>query len=117
VTAPGSLRRDGARLCVAGALQMGTVAALAHPGQAAIAAGIRVVDLSGVEATDSAALALLLDWVRTAAAAGGPALSIEGMPPALLRLADLYTVRDLLPLAAPARGQDAGADPARGAQT
>ncbi len=86
-------------LSLDGALTMRTVAALAARGHEALAAGDVVVDLSAVSAADSAALALLLDWVRVARARGRM-LEVRALPPGLRSLAGLYGVDELLPLAA-----------------
>ncbi|MCB1939902.1 MAG: STAS domain-containing protein [Rhodocyclaceae bacterium] len=77
-----------------GPLTLATVAGL----RAAACAQVRdgaAVDLSAVSATDSAALALLLELCRVARARGA-ALSIAGMPAALHSLAELYDLTDLL---------------------
>ena len=62
------------------------------------AQGLQVLDLSAVTQVDSAALALLLAWLRSAREAGR-SLSIVGAPPALQSLASLYDVDSILPLA------------------
>jgi phospholipid transport system transporter-binding protein len=49
-----------------------------------------------VTQADSAALSVLLEWSR-AAAASGRALRFENANPNLRTLADLYDVRELLP--------------------
>lgn len=82
-----------------GALTMRTVAALAARGHEALAKGDVVVDLSAVNEADSAALALLLDWLRMARA-HGRRLEVRALPPGLRSLAGLYGVDELLPLAA-----------------
>ncbi len=55
-----------------------------------------VVDLSGVDHADSAALALLLEWMAMAAA-DGRTLEFRALPDALCRLAGLSNVDSLLP--------------------
>ncbi len=65
-------------------------------GRAAAQEGDLVVDFSQVDEADSAALALLFDLQRVAAAAGHE-LRVEGLPAGLQSLADLYGVADLLP--------------------
>jgi phospholipid transport system transporter-binding protein len=70
-------------------------------GREAIAAGDAQVDLSDVQAVDSAAVALLLDWQR-AAQARGAALSLIGVPAGIESLARLYGVTALLGLREPA---------------
>ena len=53
------------------------------------------IDFSGVGAVDSAAVALLLEW-RRAAAARGKTLEFVNLPANLLALASLYGVADLV---------------------
>jgi len=57
------------------------------------------VDLAGVTRCDSAALALLLEWVGRAHRAG-VALRFRNLPSALLSIAAISEVEDLLPRAA-----------------
>jgi phospholipid transport system transporter-binding protein len=58
--------------------------------------GIGVLDLSGVEQVDSAALALIFSSVRQARAAGRE-LRLSGLPANIMTLAELYGVAELLP--------------------
>lgn len=88
----------GDRLRVAGPMTMLSVAALKPAGDAAVAAGASVVDLSGVTEADSAALAVLFSWLRAAQEAKRP-LSIVAAPESIRSLAALYEVAELLPLA------------------
>jgi phospholipid transport system transporter-binding protein len=55
-----------------------------------------LVDFSQVEAVDSAAVSLLLGWLR-AAQRSQRTLRVTGLPSDLLSLARLYGVADLLP--------------------
>lgn len=68
-----------------GSLTFATVAPLTPP------AGATAIDLSGLLATDSAGLALLLEWWRQAKADGRP-LAFTAPPP---RLRDLIRVNGL----------------------
>lgn len=70
-------------------------AALLDSGAAAIRAGERQFDLSGVRRVDSSAVALLLGLQREARAAGAR-LEFVGLPADLLSLAELYGVRALI---------------------
>lgn len=92
------IQAEGVRLSLSGPLTVATVAAVAEAGREQVATGDRVVDLSGVTHVDSAALALLLSWLRAARAAGRQ-LSIDQAPAALVSLASLYDVDSILPLA------------------
>jgi phospholipid transport system transporter-binding protein len=53
------------------------------------------VDLGGVTGVDSAAVSLLLEWQRTAAAAG-QTIHFTNLPAALRSLAELYGVSGLI---------------------
>lgn len=55
------------------------------------------VDLSAVTRADSAGLALLLEWMRRAAAAGG-AIRYSGLPEQLRQIARAGDLEGLLPL-------------------
>jgi phospholipid transport system transporter-binding protein len=55
-----------------------------------------VIDLSGVEEADSAALSLLLEW-RREASARGYAVRYANLPEAIRSLAELYGVSSLIP--------------------
>lgn len=62
-------------------------------------AGDALVDLGGVERANSAALALLLEWVDQARQARRR-LRFQGVPAGLLEIASVSNVADLLPLVA-----------------
>jgi phospholipid transport system transporter-binding protein len=55
-----------------------------------------VIDLSGVNEADSAALSLLLEWHREASARGY-AVRYANLPQAIRSLAELYGVSSLIP--------------------
>jgi phospholipid transport system transporter-binding protein len=61
--------------------------------QAAQASGALVVDASALEEFDSAAIAVLLELKR---AAKGRAFSVSGAPQAMVELAGLYGMAELL---------------------
>ncbi len=71
---------------------------LLERGVAAIRAGDTTIDLASVTAVDSAAVALLLAWQRTATA-DGKKVSFVGVPSGIVGLAGLYGVDDLLGVA------------------
>jgi len=66
-------------------------------GLAAIGRGDLEVDLAAVTEVDTAAIALLLEWQRQAAASGGR-LRLSGVPADIASLAKLYGVDGLLGL-------------------
>ena len=79
-----------------GALRFTTVTALLKLGTAAIAAGrAAVIDLSGVQEGDSSGLALLIEWLSVAKAAGRD-LRYQNLPAQLQQLARLSDVEELL---------------------
>ena len=91
------IARDGDRLQVSGRLTMETVAALFNTGLPPDGDGALVIDLAQVEAVDSAAVSLLLSWLRRAQR-NQVAISFVNVPDNLLSLARLYGVAELLPL-------------------
>jgi phospholipid transport system transporter-binding protein len=91
------IARDGDRLQVSGRLTMETVATLFNAVLEPDGNGALVVDLDKVEAVDSAAVSLLLSWLRRAQR-DQVALSFANVPDNLLSLARLYGVAEMLPL-------------------
>lgn len=90
------ITREGDRLMLSGRLTMSTVPALYKIGLQHLANEDFLVDFSGVEAVDSAAISMLLGWSR-AAQASQRNLRVTGLPDDLLSLAHLYGVADMLP--------------------
>jgi phospholipid transport system transporter-binding protein len=90
------IRRDGERAYLSGPVTLANVAGLLQEGCAALADGVRAVDLGEVTEIDSSLLALLLGWMREAKGRGH-ALSFTRLPRDLLTLAQLYGVAQLLP--------------------
>lgn len=87
---------DGGRARVAGSLHFTTVSALLNAGVEAIKGGrAAVIDLAGVTASDSAGLALLIEWVSVAKRADRT-LRFENIPSQLQQLARLSEVEELL---------------------
>jgi len=74
-----------------------TAGELLAEGAAAIARGDFAFDLAAVAEVDTAAVALLLEWQRQAAARGGRLL-LSGVPADIASLARLYGVGELLDL-------------------
>jgi phospholipid transport system transporter-binding protein len=92
-----SLGREGDVLFVAGDLTMQTVSAIVAGGAALMTPGPLRVDLSRVGKADSAGLALLLDWFRSAIASSCN-LVVVGAPADLATLARVYGLSDILPM-------------------
>ncbi|ENO79530.1 STAS domain-containing protein [Thauera sp. 63] len=80
-----------------GALTMLSAAAVLEEGRRLAAEAPLAVDFAAVTAADSAALALILDWLRAARAAGQRVV-LRNLPAALISLAALYDIDTLLPL-------------------
>lgn len=93
-----SARQDPVKVFApAGELTMVSAPAVLEDGRRLARAGDLVVDFAGVTVADSAALALLLDWMRCARAAGNR-LVVRNLPAAMASLAGLYDIDALLPL-------------------
>ncbi len=97
MTLPTRERRNSDRAQMAGNLTMGTVVELYEAGMLPHEKDELVVDLSKVEAVDSAAVALLLSWLRHAQRSGVK-LRFMNVPDSLLSLARLYGVAEWLPI-------------------
>lgn len=91
------ITRDGDKLQLSGPLTLQTVKALFDQGLQAGEKTKLEVDLSQVEAVDSAAVSLMLAWLREAQR-GNISLYFSHIPDNLLSLARLYGVAELLPL-------------------
>ena len=86
----------GERARVVGSLEFTTVAALLAVGSAAICAGrAPVIDLAAVTGSDSAGLALLIEWLSVAKSAGRT-LRYENIPSQLRQLARLSDLDSLI---------------------
>jgi phospholipid transport system transporter-binding protein len=94
-------REEGERSRVSGALHFATVSPLLTQGEAAIQSGrAAVIDLRGVSESDSAGLALLIEWLSVAKEAKR-SLRYENIPEQLQELARLSEVEPLLTLGLP----------------
>ncbi|MEO6025180.1 MAG: STAS domain-containing protein [Burkholderiales bacterium] len=83
------------RLRLSGAVVIDKVSELLEAGRRYVSQSDLTLDCSAVETVDSSALALILDW-RRSAEASGKKLAISGLPESLKTLADLYAVTDLI---------------------
>ncbi len=91
------IEREGNLLHVSGALTMETVAALRDLDVSVDETSALVIDLAKVETVDSAAVGLLLAWLRQAQERG-VTLSYTNLPANLTSLAQMYGVAELLPV-------------------
>ncbi|MBI5658422.1 MAG: STAS domain-containing protein [Nitrosomonadales bacterium] len=91
------IRREGNRVHISGRLTMDTATSLFNSGLQPNGQTDLVVDMAQVEAVDSAAVSLMLAWLREARRSG-IGLSFSNVPDNLLSLAHLYDVAESLPL-------------------
>ena len=91
------IQREGERLLVSGQLTMDTIGASFVEAMQQPEGKSWTVDLAQVEAADSAAVSMLLSWLRNAQRHGAK-LNFVNVPENLRSLAVLYGVADALPL-------------------
>jgi phospholipid transport system transporter-binding protein len=89
------MRIAGDTVHLEGAVTMETVPQLAIELRSACRNGVQVVDFAAVGEVDSAAIALLLELERNAAA-GATALRFLNLPPAIHKLLALYGASEIL---------------------
>jgi phospholipid transport system transporter-binding protein len=87
---------EGNRLRLAGAVTFATVPALLEEGNLHIRAGVSTIDFAATTEVDSAAVALAIAWLRTARTSKSK-LEFINLPPAMVNLARLYAITDLIP--------------------
>ena len=94
-----AFRIEGAgpgRLVASGELGFATAAAALESGLRLIESGLAwTVDLAGITASDSAGLAVLVEWL-SAARARGATLHYEAVPAQILAIARISELEDLL---------------------
>jgi phospholipid transport system transporter-binding protein len=90
------IKREGEWMVVHGNLTIETVPALFETGLQHLVGEDFQIDFSQVESVDSAAVSMLLGWLR-AAQRVHHGLRVKGLPDNLLSLARLYGVAELLP--------------------
>jgi len=91
------IRREGGRLLVSGRLTMDSIGALFADAMQPPEGKDWIVDLAKVEAADSAAVSMLLSWLRNAQLHEAK-LTFVNVPENLRSLAALYGVAGVLPL-------------------
>lgn len=95
---PASVTVDGATIHVSGRLTKDTVARILVPGRKLIAARpdqVIALDLGDVSSADSAGLALIVDWLRTALAHKAT-LRLQGVPEQLGSIAAISGLEPLI---------------------
>jgi len=89
-------RRDARTYCVRGPMTFDSVSELWSESRGLFPPGDALqIDLSEVSHTDSAGLALLVEWLREAASRGGN-LRFSNLPAQLLAIADASNLEGLL---------------------
>ncbi|MGE5492386.1 MAG: lipid asymmetry maintenance protein MlaB [Actinomycetota bacterium] len=91
------IERDGDRLRVTVPMVMENARGLLEAGRSALGATGVTIDLGAVSEADSAALAVMLGWLRTAEGTGAK-ITFANLPAGVRSLADLYGMTELLPL-------------------
>lgn len=91
------IQREGDRLIVSGRLTMDTIGASFNDAMQQLDGKRWTVDLAQVEEADSAAVSLLLGWLRNAQRHDAK-LTLANVPENLRSLADLYGVAEALSL-------------------
>lgn len=90
------ISRNGNLLRITSAMTMETVGALLDAGLEVIEKSDAEFDLSAVPEVDSAALSLMFEWMRRAAA-GNQQIFFANLPHSLVSLATLYGVLEMIP--------------------
>lgn len=91
------IKRDGNRVLVSGDLTILTASQVFKTGLQPLGKEPLVIDLAQVGAVDSAAVSLMLSWVREAQRSSVQ-VCFAHVPDNLLSLAKLYSVAESLPL-------------------
>ena len=89
--------RDGNRLRVQGAINMGNVKSLLEAGLQQLNPELKEIDFSGLEEVDSSAISMVLEWLRVSQSRHLQ-LSVVNMPDNMKSLASLYGVLELIPI-------------------
>ena len=92
------IEREIGRLRVTAPMVMANARGLLEAGRSALGDKGVTIDLGAVTEADSAALAIMLGWLRTADALGSK-IVFANTPAGVRSLAELYGVAELLPLA------------------
>jgi len=92
------IEREADRLRVTAPMVMANARGLLEAGRSALSGNSDTIDLGAVTEADSAALAVMLGWLRTAETKGAK-IAFANMPAGVRSLAEVYGVAELLPLA------------------
>jgi phospholipid transport system transporter-binding protein len=86
------------RYRLSGSLTVDSVPALLEASTGMLGAGPAEIDCAGIEHADSAAVALMLEWLRQAEAAGGQVV-FRDMPERVRAIVELSDLEDVIPIA------------------
>lgn len=89
---------DGCAL-ITGAMTMDTAKALQQAGLLSLSRSVTLFDLAAVTDVDSSSLAVIFAWLRQAKE-NALTITLRNPPESLLSLAEVYGVREMLPLVA-----------------
>jgi len=93
------ISKQGERYLIEGPLTLAGVTALLAEGSRSFEGTPVVVDFSGVTEADSSAISLMLEWTRRMHG-GNRQIFFANLGESLVSIANLYGVKDLIPIAA-----------------
>lgn len=93
------IKQQGDRYLIEGAVTLDTVTGLLAEGIGSFEGDRPIVDFSKVNAADSSALSLMLEWVRQFRRRGRD-IAFVNLNANLTSLSNLYGIADLIPIAA-----------------
>jgi phospholipid transport system transporter-binding protein len=88
--------RDGSRLRVQGAVNIGNVKSMLDAGLQQLNPELKEIDFSGLDEVDSSAISMVLEWLRVSQSRHLQ-LRVVNMPDNMKSLASLYGVLELIP--------------------
>jgi len=93
------ISKQGERYLIEGPVTLAGVTALLAEGSRSFEGTPVVVDFSGVTEADSSAISLMLEWTRRMHG-GNRQIYFASLGESLVSIANLYGVKDLIPIAA-----------------
>jgi phospholipid transport system transporter-binding protein len=93
------ISKQGERYLIEGPVTLAGVTALLAEGSRSFEGTPVVVDFSGVTEADSSAISLMLEWTRRMHG-GNRQIFFANLGESLVSIANLYGVKDLIPIAA-----------------
>lgn len=93
------IRKQGDRYLIEGPVTLAGVSALLAEGNRSLEGNPVVVDFSGVTEADSSAISLIMEWTRRMHGSNRQ-IFFANLGESLVSIANLYGVKDLIPVAA-----------------